>query len=264
MVFTIEHRARRSGKTHELIDRSLKLLLNGKRNNLILYTYSKDNLKAILSVNSQIDYDKWIKTSFKGVEHWVYGDKSIYIMLHDRAQTPISEFIRKPSDLLLGYDEFPCETDVIKSSEVLRNLRSVGSDNVIILTTTFTNGFSKTIFDIFRNSLRYRKDLDLAMKDTHQTLYKHFKVDVIEEQCERIMKTCYAFIEFEVEQKVKNHLFERARNITNKNDIFSLDSCVKGSPNVSRDFFGMFFEDKAMAKAGYGSYEEIMKVLKSK
>lgn len=264
MKFVIEHRARRTGKTHELVDRSISLLLNGKRDNLILYTLSKDNLKAILSVNNRIDHKNLIKKPFKGGELWEYGNKNIYIITHFKEQPQITEFEKCPSNFLLGYDEFPCEIDLKESAKILGNLRKVGSDNVIILTTSFTSGFSKTIFDVFRQALEYRKDLDLAMKDAHKTLYKHFKKEKIEDDCKRIMKTCYAFTEFIVDQKVENTLFEYARNITDKTGVFSLDSCVKSSHNISRDFFGMFFENKAMAKAGYRSYEEVMKVLKEK
>lgn len=262
MSFVIEHRARRSGKTHEIVDRSLALLLNGKRNNLFLYSYQIEPIKAILSVNNQIDYEEWTKTPSRGGERWNKGKKNIFLLRHYEAIEPID--IPRYNDLLLSFDEFPFESNLLEAGMVLKNLKKVGSDNVIILTTSHTSGFSKTIFDIFRKALKHRKDLDVALRDTLATLERHFSEEVIIDNCRRIMESCYAYTDFEVEQKVKNYLFDAARDITNKSELFRLDSYVKSSSRISRDFFGMFFEDKAMTKAGYRSYEEIMTVLKNK
>lgn len=245
LKLTMTHSARRSGKTHILVDNAINYLIKNKKRRVTIVTPHPVLTIDIITCN--LNVEEVLKKNSNFVEF--KNNDVIYIIEvfnFEDAAKPRRLFSEK-----VFMDEFQLEFQLEvhkneKANKLFKNFSENGVKEIECRFTSMLQNFKKTLFDLVIYYIKSNR----TYCEFEKNLRHHFSKEDLEYHWRILSKSVYINqnVDITIEEDYVNTIDTKINLVSCYADLFSLEQYIFHH-TIARDLYGMFFENKPLYKA---------------
>lgn len=259
------HEARRSGKSHRIVEDLINYLIYSNKDHIGLITVDVENILGIITCNLNINTETVKITKSKkatvvefdiGFQEEEKNLKKITLYTYLNFINEKSIFCLFPKKTQVMLDEFPFEMDKENSNILFEKLKKIEVEHIYCRYTSELFLLNETLFNLYNDTDdSYIDDLDIMLKHkfTEEEFIKHKNIRI---------KSCYKnpFYDIKIHERISNNFFKLTAG--DVSELFKYDFLLTaGLANQrARDFYGFLFKRNSIKILDNYNYDKIKKL----